>query len=329
MKKENTKALREGAMMVALTVILMLLNKYVPLFSVVGVFACGVPMAVLAARNGFKVVTPAVASVFLVAILIDGGILAAISTILMSVLPGAAAGYMLGKKRPFFHTLFAASFTVCVGWIFELLVLELFVGQGIDEMFAEIIQQMRTMMDGAVAALGKLPTENAETNPEAFAEELLKMLELTMRTYFPSIVVVSSMLSGYIVIRFSSFVIRRTKLAAVEVLPFAHLKAPKSLAVIAVCASLVYMFSDTASTFGMVLANIVFILYAILGVCGLSFVDYKFKTAVKSTPVRFLIYGAVMLFGGILMGIISNILIIIGILDSGRNFRGLESYDEQ
>ncbi|MBR5613763.1 MAG: DUF2232 domain-containing protein [Clostridia bacterium] len=321
MKKESTRALREGAMMVALTVILMLLNKYMPLFSLIGVFVCGVPMAALAARNGFKVIIPAVVSVFLVAILVDGGVIAAVSTILMSVLPGAVAGYMMGRHEKFFMTLFATSLAVCVGWIFELAVLELLVGRGVDELFAEVMQQTQTMLNTTLAALGDALSKAEGMTPEAFAKTFIDMLEFTMRLYFPSIVVVSSMFSGYIIIRISGFIIKRTKLADVNVLPFSHLRAPGSVAFVAVVSYFIAMLSDTSSIFGSVLANVVFILYMILGICGLSFIDFRLKNSIKASVLRFLIYAAVLLFGGIFMGIISNILIIIGILDSSRDFR--------
>lgn len=321
MKRENMRALREGAMMVALTVILMILNKYVPMFSVVGVFMCGVPMAALAARNGFKIIISAVVSSFLVAILIDGGIISAVSTILMSVLPGAVAGYMLGRKKAFFYTLFATSLMVCLGWIFELLMIELVVGQGIDKMFAEAIAQMRTAMNGVIQSLGQTIKETAGISSDEFAEKLFQEVEFTIRTFFPSIVVVSSMFSAYIIIRLSGFIIKRAKLASIEVLPFSMLKAPRSISVVAVIAFLFYLFSDAKGVFASVLTNVVFVLYMVLGVCGLSFIDFKIKNTIKSAPLRILIYVLVMFFGGMLIGFVLNLLIIIGILDSGRDFR--------
>ena len=76
------------------------------------------------------------------------------------------------------------------------------------------------------------------------------------------------------------------------------------------------------------MANVVLILYTILGVCGLSFIDYKFKPRVKSAVLRMVIYGAVFLLGSALVSVISNVLIIIGILDSGRDFRKIGTATE-
>ena len=327
MKNENTRALREGAMMVALTALLMLMNRFVPFFSVIGVFACGVPMAALAARNGFKIIIPAVTAVFFVAVLLGDGVVGAISNILVSVLPGAVAGYMLGRRKSFFYSIFATSLVVCLGWVFELVIIEFLMGKGVDEMFAEVIEQTKSLMSGVTDILGEKISQNSEMSPETLVKTLFEALEFTMRLYFPSIVVISSLFAGYIIVRISGFVISRAKLAQVTVLPFSHLRATRGMASISVISYLLFMFVNVESAFGAVLANIVLIMHSILAVCGLSFIDFKLKSSIKSAPVRFLIYGAVMMFGGIFMSIVSNILIIIGILDSGRDFRGLGAYD--
>jgi len=311
--------------MVALTAVLMLLNRFVPLFSVIGVFACGVPMAALAARNGFKVIIPAVTAVFFVAVLLGDGIVAAVSTILMSILPGAVAGYMLGRRKPFFYSIFATALVVCLGWVFELVVIEFLIGKGIDEMFAEVIEQTKALMKGVTDTLGETLAKDNGITPEALTETLFGALEFVMRLYFPSIVVISSLFAGYITVRVSGFVIKRAKLAPIAVLPFSHIRATRGMAVISVLAYLLFMFTNAESSFGAVLANVVLIMHSILAVCGLSFIDFKLKGSIKAAPARFLIYGAVMMLGGILVSIISNILIMIGILDSGRDFRGLET----
>ena len=107
MNHNKNKALREGSMMVALTVVLILASVYVPFFSLIGYFACGIPMAALSARNGFKVTIPALIAILAVTFLITGNILSAVSVVLMWVFPGGVAGYAMGKKYSFFTTLFA------------------------------------------------------------------------------------------------------------------------------------------------------------------------------------------------------------------------------
>ena len=83
------------------------------------------------------------------------------------------------------------------------------------------------------------------------------------------------------------------------------------------------MFAGTSSVFGSVLLNVMFILYAIIAICGLSLVDFKMQEKIKSPWARFGIYVAVFLFGGAFMTFILMGLIVAGILDSRRDFRRL------
>ncbi len=323
MNRNKTRGLREGAMMVALTIILVLLTWYVPLFSLIGTFACAVPMACLAARNGFKVVVPAIFAVFVISILMIGSVISALSIVLMSVLPGAVAGYFLGKKAPFFITLFATCGMVCAAWILELVVIDLFMaGNGIEEMMSEFTGQMKEAMKIFTEKMPQNATEGVDLN--VLTTTLIENLVSVFRLYFPSIVVISSMIIGYIIIAISAFVLKRTKVKDVEFLSFSMLKAPRSMSTVAVILYIAYILLGTKTVIGGVFANAVFILYTIIGICGLSVVDSMLSKKIKSGVLRIAIYFAIFMFGGVLMSIIPFGLVIVGMFDSTHNFRGLE-----
>ncbi len=327
MRNENTRGLREGAMVVALTAVLMLITRYMPLFSTLGTFVCGIPLAVLSARNGFKVILPTVLVTFVVSILINSNPISAISLMLMSCIPGCIGGYMLGRRKAFFVTLFSTCIAVCVGWLFQLVMLEMVIGTGIDEIFAETMEQIRVMMSGISDTIGEGVTLEGGITPSQMIDTLISSTEAIMRLYFPSFIVASSMITGYIIIRISGFVINRTKLAKVDVVPFSCIKAPRSMSVVSILVYTIYIFMSSKSLVYPVFANMVFILYMILGICGLSVVDFKFKMKIKSPAGRFGIYTLVFLFGGVFLSIISYILIFIGIMDAGRDFRQIGSQD--
>lgn len=328
MKNSSSKALREGAMMVALTAVLILLTTYMPLFSVIGTFVCGIPLAALGARNGFRVLIPATICVFVISILVNGEIFTAVTLMLMSVLPGAVCGYMLGRGSSFFKTLFAVCTVVCFGWLFELLAIELLLDNGIDEMFARIVEQTRLMMEGTLAELGTMAPEVMGVPSDKFVEMFFATMTQMFRLYFPCIVVLSSTATGYIIMRITTFVIRRARICEVENYLFSQIKAPRSISWVAIICFLVHMFTKSGSPMWGLFANIVVILYAVLGVCGLSCVDFKLKKKISSGPLRMLIYITAALFGGVLLSFITNILIIIGILDSSRDFRHLDGAEK-
>ena len=328
MNTDNSRALREGAMMVALTAVFILLYRFVPFFSLIGLFICGVPMASFSVRNGLTALIPALIAAFLISALISGGFLTALSIMLISVIPGAVAGYMMGKKSPFFTVLFSTCLCVCIGWLFELTLLEIFAGNGIDEMFSEIMKQVESTFSQLTAQLGEGTLQKAGIKPEEFSAAFIETFEYTIRLYFPSVIVITAMLSGYIIIRMSAFIIKRCKLKNVDIPPFSMLKAPRSLGTVTVILYLVMLFTGRQSVSWPVISNAVMVLYTILAFCGLSFVDYNFKKKVKSAVLRALIYACIFFAGSMLISIIVDVLIIISLFDSTRDFRKIDYHGD-
>ena len=325
MKSENTKGFREGAMMVALTAVLLFVSRYIPFLSILGMIISCLPLAVLAARNNLKVVIPSLLAAFLITFLIDGNILSAVSTLLSSYIPGVVLGYMLGQRKPFFLTLLVTSTVVSVGWIFELLLLEVLMNNGVKEIFDEIFKQSEALMLEITKNLEFKPKGNLNLSPEELVSSIFKTAQNTITAYFPSIVVISSIFRSYIILRLASFVLKRAKLAEIETVPFSRIIAPRSMSTVAIITYLIYIFTNPTSLLFPILGNVIFILYTIIGICGLSLIDFKLKSKIKTDFLRFLIYGLVFLFGGVFMSVISSVLIIIGIMDASRDFRRIKT----
>ena len=117
--------------------------------------------------------------------------------------------------------------------------------------------------------------------------------------------------------------IRRTKIAEVSVVKFSMMKAPKSMSTALLLFYIIHLLVTPGSLIWLVLANIVIILYAILSACGLSLIDYKFKKKVRSAWARGAIYFVALLMLSAFSSVISTALIIIAVLDSGRDFRNI------
>lgn len=320
MKRENTKALREGAMMAALTAVLVLVTDYMPLFSVIGTFVCGVPMACLSARNNLKTTLTAAFAAYAVSALAVGSFLSPLSIVFISVVPGTVAGYCLGRGRQFFTSLFAVCLAVCIGWIFELVLIDALIGgEGVEGMLSEMIEQLKKTVETVAAAL---PAESlGDLSPDELVKTFTDLFEYTFKLYFPSIVIVSSMIIGYIIMRFSGFVIKRARLCSIETVPFSRLKAPKSMSLAAVVLYLAFMFMKEGGMAFSVTANVIFVLYTIIGFCGLSFVDSKLTARVKAPAVRALIYAAIFFVASAFLSLIMIALVIIGIMDSTHDYR--------
>ena len=201
--------------------------------------------------------------------------------------------------------------------------MKLFIGKGFNEILGESLKQTEVMMRTVFETLGENNPVNSGVSPNEMIDDVIKSVEKVTRLYLPSFVMIGSIISGYVIMRLSGFIIRRTKLAVVDVVSFSMMKAPTSMVNVALLSYILYMFSGEETVFWSVLANAVFILYTIIGFCGLSFVDYKFREKIKSGPVRTLIYILVFFLGSGLMPILSLVLIGIGIFDSRRNYRNI------
>lgn len=310
-------------MMIALTVIFMLLTYYVPFFSLLGVFVCGVPMACLAARNGLKVTLPALAGTAAVAFLFTGNIFSVIYIILMSVLPGAISGYVLGSGKSFFTALFAVCLAVCAGAMFEYIVIDRVMADGgLMKMADEMVNQFEPVMN---EMLKMLPQGSGGADLKSAVSASLDTLKSVFRLLFPALVIISSMLVGYAILMFSAFVMKRIGMKNIHAVPFYMLKAPKRLSIVAVIMFLLFFFSKAETLRWALFANVTLVLYSIVGTCGMSLLDFKLRQKIPKTGVRVLIYVLVFLFGGVLMSFAANLLIIAGIFDSMRDYRGIDA----
>lgn len=311
--------------MIALTVIFVLLTYYVPFFSLIGTFLCGVPMAALAARNGFKAALPAVFGVFAVSVMVTGSVMTSFSVVMVSVIPGMAAGWCMGREKPFFVSLAVCCIAVCAGWMLELFAADkLMSGQGLEAMIKEASESMKLMLNTLLEAAdgeGSAETENMVQTLIASAEAVIKL-------YLPSIVIVSSAMFGYVIMRLSAFTLRRAKIKDVKVVPFSRMKAPRSMANVSVILYVAFMFMKRDTVLWAVTANAVVVLFAAIGVCGFSFIDFKLSGRIVKGGARAAIYAAVFLFGGMLAGLAAYVLVFIGLLDSARNYRGIEAETE-
>ena len=98
---------------------------------------------------------------------------------------------------------------------------------------------------------------------------------------------------------------------------------------VALLCYIIYVFTDQKSNMWPVLANATVIIYTIIGISGLSVLDFRLKSKVPSGAFRFLIYALVFFLGSMFISIIYTILVVIGIVDASRNFRriGIDGED--
>lgn len=320
--KLSPKAVRDGAMMTAITVIFMLVSLYVPIFSVAAMFLSGLPLAVLCIKDGLKPTVWSAAVSVLIVFAFTGNILSAMSLMITNGLPGIAAGACIKKKLNLFYSVICTGTAFLIGLMSELLMIKLFMG-GIEQMFVQIFEMTEKAMEEAgsimSAAGGAAPDKNTVSS-------MLDMIKSVFRLYFPSMLIIMSMVSGYIVYVCYAWFLRRLKLTKIVPTPFKMLRMPRGMGFAAIILYLLSMLLRDENIVGAVLLNATAVLYAIMGICGFSFVDFKLSMRIPKGTVRAVIYAALLLLGGMLMPLAINLFMIIGLLDSSNNFRKISSF---
>ncbi len=286
-------------------------------------------MAVLAAKHNVKVVLAAVAVVLLAYWPFAGHIINAVTAVVLFVFPGMVAGYMFGTKQPFFSTLITTCAMVAAAWILEFAVLDKFWGISIEQLINNGVNSAAATISDVVMKMNQSGFLPEEVDPEKFIPEVIIATKGVIQTYFPAFIVVLSMLMGYITVRLSGFAIRKTKAATdIEIIPFSKMGAPRSMCYVLILAYLASLFSATGSQWWAIIANIVFVLSLILGICGLSLVDYMFSKKIRNVILRFLIYIGVVFTASFLLTIILDILVLVAVFDSTRDFRKIRNTEE-
>ncbi len=329
MKNENIKVFRDWLIVVALTVALLFASGAVPQLSVVCALCCGIPMAVLAAKYDIKVFFSAVVVVVFAYWPLSGHIINTVTTVILFVFPGMVAGYLLARKQQFFSVLVTVCAIIGAGWILEFTVLDKFWGISIEKLINDSVDAAGATISDVVMRMSEFGILSDGVTPEEFIPAVIAAVKSVIQLYFPAFIVVLSMLMGYITLRLSGFAIRKTKAADdVDIVVFSKLRAPRSMCYMLILAYLVSLFCETGSQWWTIIANIVFVLSLILGICGLSFVDFLFSRKIKSTVLRVLIYIGVVLAASFLLTIILDVLVLFAVLDSSRDFRRLENTEE-
>lgn len=320
MKSENISTVRNVVIAVVLTLALLFGAGYLPFLSALCFICGGVPLAVIASRYELKVTALAFFITGLAFFPLSGYWINAVTTMIIVVLPGVIAGYMLGRKQPFYSVFIVVCTFICVGWIIEFTAMEKFFG---IKILNNMLETVNANTDILMANMEKYGANIQNADVGALVNEIIGMVGTLMVVYFPSFVVVLSIIMGYILIRVCGFVIRKTKMAEIDIVPFSMMKVPRSMCWVAVIVYLVYIFSTPMGTVWSLLANVVFVLYTIIVFGGLSCVDYWLSKSIKMAPLRVLCYLAVAtvltMIGAI--SLVIDVLVIIAILDSGRNFR--------
>lgn len=304
----NVHKLTEGAILLAVYAVLILITVYIPVFGVVTILFLAIPFILFAAKN-----TRLSSLVFFVGALLISFIVGPILVILLTLSYGGAGliiGYFIQEKKGRPASFIAATLALLAILILQYVIAVVFFKFNfINEMIAIMKESMDTSKN-MLAALG----QNTD-NPlfEQF-EEIVKMINALT----PSLFVLIALITVFLIEVVSFPIVKRFGVKIEPWKPFRELMLPKSILwyyLLAILASFVFNPSE-GSYWYLVLVNCAFILQLFMVIQGLSLIYYLcFKKGIsKVVPI----IATIIIF---IMPIFLSIVRILGIIDLGFDLR--------
>ncbi|MBZ4226461.1 YybS family protein [Bacillus wiedmannii] len=305
---KNTKFITEGAALLAIYAMLLLISMYVPILGTVVTFALPLPFILLTIRyrlsNAFVIFT---AALFITVIVSQPMNL--VKTTMFGLI-GIVLGYMYKKQKKPVEILMAGTLAYLIG------IMLIYVAS-IKFFNIDLMKKMQNMLNESMAQSEKIVTA-AGMPISKEQKELFAQFNDVLQTLFPSLLVMVSVCFSWITVMISGSVLRKLKHDVIPWLKFKDIQLPKSIVWYYVIFILLSTFIkvEPTSYLHMVFSNLYVIFALLLVLQGLTFIAFlaHSKGFTKGVPIISFI---VCMFIPMLFPLVT----ILGIIDLGISLR--------
>ncbi|QWI19713.1 DUF2232 domain-containing protein [Bacillus wiedmannii] len=305
---KNTKFITEGAALLAIYAMLLLISMYVPILGRVVTFALPLPFILLTIRyrlsNTFVIFT---AALFITVIVSQPMNL--VKTTMFGLI-GIVLGYMYKKQKKPIEILMAGTLAYLIG------IMLIYVAS-IKFFNIDLMKQMQNMLNESMAQSEKIVTA-AGMPISKEQKELFAQFNDVLQTLFPSLLVMVSVCFSWITVMISGSVLRKLKHDVKPWPKFKDIQLPKSIVWYYVIFILLSTFIkvEPTSYLHMVFSNLYVIFALLLVIQGLTFIAFlaHSKGFTKGIPIISFI---VCMFIPMLFPLVT----ILGIIDLGISLR--------
>ncbi|USK97065.1 YybS family protein [Bacillus tropicus] len=305
---KKTKFITEGAALLAIYAMLLLISMYVPILGIVVTFVLPLPFILLTIRykisNAFVIFT---AALFITVIVSQPMNL--VKTTMFGLI-GIVLGYMYKKQKKPVEILMA-------GTLAYLIVIMLIYVASIKFFNIDLMKQMQNMFNESMTQSEKLVTAAGMPISKEQKELFVQMNDI-LQTVFPSILVMVSVCLSWTTVIISGSVLRKLKHDVIPWPRFKDIQLPKSIVWYYVIFILLSTFIkvEPTSYLHMVFSNLYVIFALLLVLQGLTFIAFlaHSKGFTKGVPIISFI---VCMFIPMLFPLVT----ILGIIDLGISLR--------
>lgn len=327
MKNINIRAVAEGAILAALTVIIGIFY-WVPVLNVI-TFFWPVPIILVGYRHGFKVsVIASVVAALIISLLMNP----AMGMILLMVyaLPGAVMGFMLRKSFSPYAAIFVGGLILAVSAVFEFaLMMDILSGKNVISIIinfgAEIDNYYNNLYNTFVKTTeiyGKLGIDKETINQLL---EIFKTATSSIKRILPTSFVFIGVFSAFVNFKAAKLILNRLGYAIEDVKEFSKWRVREDMIAPALLITAAALFLNFIKIewVSIISQNILMLILTIYGVLGLSVIMYFLpRLAVKYEIPKPLLVLVIVL----LLFVFSPVLPFIGMFDMTADIRRLNKY---
>ncbi|ABS24192.1 MULTISPECIES: YybS family protein [Bacillus cereus group] len=305
---KGTRIITEGAALLAIYAVLLLVSLYVPILSLVATFALPLPFILFIIRYSL----PSACMLFVVSLLVTLVVSSPISLVktVMCGIIGFTLGYMYKKKRQPVEILIIGtlSYLVCFLFIYigSIKFLQLDLMKQMQDMFKEGIEQSEKIIKAAGVPVSQ--------EQKAELEQLMGLL----RNLLPSILVMVALIYSWLTVLIAGNVLRKLRYPIVKWPEFRNMQLPKSIiwyyVLLIICSA--FIKAEPSSYFDIAFSNVYFIFSILLLFQGFGFITFlaHAKGYSKAIPI---VGFVICMFVPQLFSLVT----ILGIIDLGFPFR--------
>lgn len=304
----NTKFITEGAALLAIYAMLLLISMYVPILGTVVTFALPLPFILLTIRykisNAFVIFTVAL---FITVIVSQPMNL--VKTTMFGLI-GIVLGHMYKKQKKPVEILMAGTLAYLIG------IMLIYVAS-IKFFNIDLMKQMQNMFNESMAQSEKIVTA-AGMPISKEQKELFAQFNDVLQTLFPSLLVMVSVCFSWITVMISGSVLRKLKHDVIPWPKFKDIQLPKSIVWYYVVFILLSIFIkvEPTSYLHMVFSNLYVIFALLLVLQGLTFIAFlaHSKGFTKGVPI-------ISFIACMFIPMLFPLVTILGIIDLGISLR--------
>lgn len=305
---KNTKFITEGAALLAIYAMLLLISMYVPILGAVVTFALPLPFILLTIRyklsSAFIIFT---AALFITVIVSQPMNL--VKTTMFGLI-GIVLGYMYKKQKKPVEILMAGTLAYLIG------IMLIYVAS-IKFFNIDLMKQMQNMFNESMTQSEKIVTA-AGMPISKEQKELFAQFNDVLQTLFPSLLVMVSVCFSWITVMISSSVLRKLKHGVIPWPKFKDIQLPKSIVWYYVIFILLSTFIkvEPTSYLHMVFSNLYVIFALLLVLQGLTFIAFlaHSKGFTKGVPI-------ISFIACMFIPMLFPLVTILGIIDLGISLR--------